>query len=47
MLSLDEIPEYFDAITSKIKYGTDAVLQNIKVDMHEMSNDSRPLEIPM
>jgi hypothetical protein len=47
MLSLDEIPEYFDPITSKIKYRTDAVLQNIKVEMNGDYGESRLAEIPM
>ena len=47
MLSLDEIAEYFDVITSKIKYGADAVLQNIKVEMNESGHDFKEMEIPM
>lgn len=47
MLSLDEIPQYFDAITSKIKYKTDAVLQNIKVEMNEFNSGLSQMAVPM
>lgn len=47
MLSLDEMTGYFDAITLKVKYRTDSVLQNIKVEMNESHDDSGLREVPM
>lgn len=47
MLCLDASTEYFDLLTSKIKYKTDAVLQNIKVERSGLHDDSRLTEIPM